>query len=609
MASVNSGREALLLALLLAPGAALAQDADGDGAPDTADAFPCDASRAAASYYPSEDASALLVFEDQWPGSTDLDFNDVAVRVHYRADHNAAGQVVRLRAVIDPVAVGGQLSNGLALQLPTGRSGVTARRRIAGGAWQTLALEGDAQATLIVSPNLRELFGNTEGRINSLPEEPTVSGQRLELEITLGSGVVFPTAQAPYDLFVFRAGDLGHQIHLPRYAGTAAMNTALFGSAEDGSTAERHFVHVSGIPAALNLMTTAFYPQEGVEVSDLFPRILGFAASAGASDQDFYASGVQPAAGFAVSAPVIAADPADHSCRGFLAVDSEPLSINAAPTLTAQRVLPVVNTGNATLIITALELTGADAARFSVSGCTTPFTLGQGATCNLTLTFAPEARPAATNAVAALRVVHTGRNGSEQIALIGDTSYTQARPQGASGATPPTLSGQVASWGSGASYGGFTVGNSLRNAGRFAVAFSGTAASLNALEYNIQTQTGGVYYGVSFPSGTIVRGGVDIVNGSSNGTGFARPSLANNDRIVMTIDYGARNVAWYHCPVSTGVCAANPFHSVNGIVPSTRSLRIYSYKTGNGAASVTITATGLTGLPASQSAVHNGTPM
>jgi LruC domain-containing protein len=299
-----------LAGLLALPAAALAQDADGDGVANAADAFPCDAARASVSFFPGETTSALLAFEDQWPGHTDLDFNDVAVRVHHRIERDAAGNAVRLAAVIDPVALGGDFSNGLALQLPVAAAGATFRRRVAGGPWQALALEPDASATAILSADLRELFAGAAGPVNARPGEARRAGDRLELEVTFAAAAALSAAAAPFDLFVFRAGDFSHQIHFPTFAGTAAMNAALFNSGHDASSPTRRFVHRSGVPAALNLMTSARYPLEGVGVSALFPDILDFAASGGARSQAFYAGRVAPEQGHDVPAlalPAVAA--------------------------------------------------------------------------------------------------------------------------------------------------------------------------------------------------------------------------------------------------------------------------------------------------------------
>jgi LruC domain-containing protein len=296
-----------LAGFLCASASAFAQDADADGVSDAADAFPCDATRASVSYFPGQSTSALLAFEDQWPGHTDIDFNDVAVRVHYRLERNAAGNVVQLHAVIDPVAQGGDLSSGLGLQLPVPRTGVTVRRRVGGGAWQGVSLEGDASATMVLSPNLRELFGGATGRINSVANQARLSGQRLEVEVSFSPAASLSAAAAPFDTFAFRAGNLSHQIHFPQYAGTAAMNAALFNTDQDASTGTRRFVHVSGVPAALNLMTSTRYPLEGVGISALFPDIAGFAASGGALNTAFYASNVVSAQGHDVAAPALPA--------------------------------------------------------------------------------------------------------------------------------------------------------------------------------------------------------------------------------------------------------------------------------------------------------------
>jgi LruC domain-containing protein len=293
----------LLASLLGLSGAspARAQDQDGDGTADATDVFPCDASRASVTYFPSETATALLSFEDQWPGPTDLDFNDVAVRVHYRVERRSDGRAVSLHASFDVLALGGDLTNGLGLQLPVSSGAVAAVRRVGAQAPESLALESDASATVVLSPNLRELYGFNPGRINALEGVPRSGSVRLGLDVTFSPPADLDGSLAPFDLFIFRAGTVPrHEIHFPQYSGTLAMNQALFGTGQDASTPGRRFVHSSGTPAALALSTTLHYPLEGVAISELFPDIVLFASSRGAQAREFFTTNVVPSRGHAV---------------------------------------------------------------------------------------------------------------------------------------------------------------------------------------------------------------------------------------------------------------------------------------------------------------------
>ncbi len=311
------------LALILVPSLAHAQDSDGDGVPNGSDAFPCDASASAVAFAPAEGARAQVLFEDQWPSQGDLDFNDVVVAYHYRFALDAQARVRAIHARFDVRAVGGGFSNGLGLHLPVSRDGVTVTRAVGGGAATPLAISGaDAQLTVPLSPNLRELFGNAAFQINSLGDETSVAGDRLEIEIRFAQPVSLSIGAAPFDLFIFRAEDPRHEIHLPAFRGTAAMNTALFGSGDDGTTAERAFVDTRGLPFALVVPELTTYPREATDIAQLFPNILAFAASGGASARDFYATGVSLAAAYldasgqrGVVLPAIATG-ADRSCIG-----------------------------------------------------------------------------------------------------------------------------------------------------------------------------------------------------------------------------------------------------------------------------------------------------
>ena len=306
---------ALTLTLTLGAGLpALAQDSDQDGVPDGVDAFPCDGAVASVTYAPSVGTWSMLLFEDQWPLYTDLDFNDVVVRTHYRIYADALGGVVKVQAFFDTLALGGVFDNGLALQLPAPRGGASVQRRVGGGAWQALTPEPDAALTVILSANLRELFGDQPGPLNALAG-PRVPGQLLEVEVDFASPVSLDAALAPFDVFIFRAGDLGHQIHFPSYNGTSAMQTGLFNTGTDRSVPGRSFLHFTGIPFALDLQNSTVYPVEAVAIDQVFPDIIAFATSGGATHRDFYLTHVNGALGHDVSASAVPPEgPAAQQC-------------------------------------------------------------------------------------------------------------------------------------------------------------------------------------------------------------------------------------------------------------------------------------------------------
>jgi LruC domain-containing protein len=295
-------------ALVFVAGQAHAQvpDSDGDGVNDQLDAAPCDASYTSVSSY-----AAMLLFEDQWPMVTDRDFNDLVSRTHYRAYQDAAGRTRRLRAFFDVVALGGNLTNGLAVQLDVPAARGTVQRRVADGAWQTLLKRGDPSLTAVLSSNMRELFGGRTGPINSEFGQALVNGALVEVLIDFdGNGVSLDFAKAPFDVFMFREDDFPHQIHFPGFSGTEEMRSTLFGQGVDRSRNGRRFVHQNGIPFALNAQDGIWYPREGVAIELLFPDIVPYAASEGSTNLAWFGTNIQTQYGMMVPWASVPQDPA-----------------------------------------------------------------------------------------------------------------------------------------------------------------------------------------------------------------------------------------------------------------------------------------------------------
>jgi LruC domain-containing protein len=301
-----------LLAVTLAAPVVRAQDADADGVPDLADAVPCDAAASAVTYIPAEGASSMMAWEDLWPSAGDLDFNDLVFSVQW-ALRSSAGKVTSARLTLGVLAVGSDYHNGFGLHLPVPKDQVQeVLLSVDGQPATALTPAPDGELTVVLFDDARTLFGGQEGPINSLGAP--LAAPQVVVEVSFATPVTLSAAEAPYDLFLFRSNDPTHQVHPPAYAGTLAMDAALFGTADDGSGGGRNFVDTRGLPFVLTFPQVVPYPAELTSIEQLYPDIVGFAASGGATNADFYLTHVQPAAAYATPASSPAVTAADLSC-------------------------------------------------------------------------------------------------------------------------------------------------------------------------------------------------------------------------------------------------------------------------------------------------------
>ncbi len=277
------------LALTVHENVASAQDFDSDGLQDAVDVLPCDATAVAEAFAPALGGHGTTTFEDQWPGASDLDFNDVVIAHNVVAKLDQNGKVSGVRFSFSVLALGGTLDNGLGWHLPIPANRVRAIRRTSG--LETVALErsaSDDELTFVIFDNLRELFNGRAGTINSDPDEAGAQPQSAVVEIDLSPSVDLALGPNPFDLFIFRSADRSHEIHLPQYPGTSAMDQTLFRTGQDASTDTRRFVDRDGLPYAISLPLAATYPREKVAISSLYPDIVEFAATNGRQRADFY---------------------------------------------------------------------------------------------------------------------------------------------------------------------------------------------------------------------------------------------------------------------------------------------------------------------------------
>ncbi len=305
------------------------RDSDSDGVLDSVDMFPCDGSASGEAYAPGKNVHTAVLFEDHWPDAGDLDFNDVVLTYNYAFQVDALGQPGLIRANIDVLAIGGDFHNGLGLSLPVPASEVEyVQMRVDGGNPVALSPRAaDANLTLTIANDLRTLFGGQVEVINADPARPVLGGHSIEVQIKLRQPTALAISEAPYDLFIFRTYDPSHEIHRSAYAGTAGMNTALFGTGDDASGAGQYFKDTTGLPFALEIPPSPPYPAEGMPIQRLYPDIVGFAASGGTQNLDFYQSTVDLTAAYDVvsrpSPTLPRALASDTSCLPVMGSTSE----------------------------------------------------------------------------------------------------------------------------------------------------------------------------------------------------------------------------------------------------------------------------------------------
>ncbi|MFO0755116.1 MAG: LruC domain-containing protein [Byssovorax sp.] len=234
------------------------------------------------------------MFEDQWPGHGDLDFNDAVVDYQYALAYNSSGNLVQLVATYNVLAAGSGHDNGFALQLPIPRANVGSVTLQLGNGAPSALVPRAAESNLVVDvlPSVKAAFAlaNDGRQINTDPTAAVLPGATYRLVVTLSTPTALSSANAPFDAFFYWAQEPTHEIHRPGYAGTSNMNAGLFGTLQDGSNGARHFVDDRGIPYVLDVPQAIKWSPESVDISAGYSQLAAFGASGGVSNQTWYQS-------------------------------------------------------------------------------------------------------------------------------------------------------------------------------------------------------------------------------------------------------------------------------------------------------------------------------
>ena len=262
-------------------GTATITDTDGDGVPDSLDAYPTDPTRAYNNYYPSSTGGGTLAFEDQWPSKGDFDMNDVVMGYHYNIVTTAQNNVAQVVATYTLFATGGNDGNSFAVQFPTTSGSVS---NVVGGTLQT----GQTNAVVTVFNNMRTQMSGW----NTIPGNAFVPVVTYTVSFNVSSGPSITTfGLSSYNPFIW--GAAGSEIHLPGHLPTSTVNTALFGTADDGTSVAEgtYYITKTGLPYAIDVPVIPFsYPIEGVDITQAYLHLGAWAESNATTYTDWYSN-------------------------------------------------------------------------------------------------------------------------------------------------------------------------------------------------------------------------------------------------------------------------------------------------------------------------------
>jgi LruC domain-containing protein len=262
-------------------GAATITDTDGDGVPDSLDAYPTDPTRAYNSYYPTSATSGTVAYEDSWPRKGDYDMNDVVMGYQYKIVTNAANNVVQVIAYYTLYATGGNDGNGFAIEFPITSSAVTG---LTGGTQQS----GQTYAVITVFTNMRSempQWNTVVGATYATPKSYTIS-----FNVTSGPAIS-TLGLSSYNPFIMVG--TGAEVHLPGHVPSSLANAALFGTGVDNTnvSASTYYVTTTGLPYALDLPISPFsYPTEGADITTAYLHFGAWAVSSATMYNDWYSN-------------------------------------------------------------------------------------------------------------------------------------------------------------------------------------------------------------------------------------------------------------------------------------------------------------------------------
>lgn len=264
-------------------------DADGDGIIDRYDEYPGDPNTSYTSYFP-ESGNQILAFEDLWPSLGDFDFNDLVLSNKVAITKNAAGIPLTASFKVSIDAIGASIDNGFALRFVKPDKTLFPVNIIA-GVTGAATLDPANTNGLILS---NDVYATINDRYQNNGEGPVGVPDTLKFTVTFNAqaGNFIP------EIYLFRTGDRGHEVHRSGFPATATMNTSLMNTQNDAG----NFKTATGLPWAIEIITDQRFKCaiEKTDITRAYGKFKTWAESTGTVNPTWY---LEPIAGKVVVVP------------------------------------------------------------------------------------------------------------------------------------------------------------------------------------------------------------------------------------------------------------------------------------------------------------------
>jgi LruC domain-containing protein len=273
-------------------------DADNDGVADAQDDYPNDATKAYNNYYPGANTYGTIMFEDLWPAMGDYDFNDMVVNYKVNQITNAANKAVEINASYKIKAVGGTISNGFGIQFdglnPNQIQLVTGTQLSSGSAVSVAnngVENGQNKAVVILYDKTSHLISQSGSFVNTEINKPRINAYTFNVVIKFTSAID-PSllGTAPYNYFMFRTTNRGHEVHAKNNQPTSLANLQTLGTVNDASNpaTSQYYKTATNLPWAISVPVEIDYPSEKNDIVTAFTYFASWAQSGGVTKSDWY---------------------------------------------------------------------------------------------------------------------------------------------------------------------------------------------------------------------------------------------------------------------------------------------------------------------------------